>query len=211
MFTHGMQSGNDAGRINQFTRGSLLSDGDEHRPLHGLGRRLRFSAGERHGAKIISHSCGCSSSSPFSHGAHKSRPMATRSCLDAWWLGVLSYTFVMGFALPFMQMTVSYAALLLTPRSQRSDPNTEPREPPTGAAGHQKWSGSGGCVYMCWLPLLHLSTSAPCIKVSGLTFARALSLWSCCRDFQVELRLTPSPTPASPTLQEVLQDLLCSC
>ncbi|XP_020795380.2 somatostatin receptor type 5 [Boleophthalmus pectinirostris] len=38
---------------------------------------------------------------------------------DAWWLGVLSYTFVMGFALPFTVMTASYTALICTFRSQR--------------------------------------------------------------------------------------------
>lgn len=38
---------------------------------------------------------------------------------DSWWLGILSYTFVVGFALPFMVMTASYTALLLTLRSQR--------------------------------------------------------------------------------------------
>uniref|UniRef100_A0A667Y647 Somatostatin receptor type 2-like n=1 Tax=Myripristis murdjan TaxID=586833 RepID=A0A667Y647_9TELE len=38
---------------------------------------------------------------------------------DAWWLGFLTYTFVLGFALPFTVMTASYAALLLTLRSQR--------------------------------------------------------------------------------------------
>uniref|UniRef100_A0A3B3ZSI6 G-protein coupled receptors family 1 profile domain-containing protein n=1 Tax=Periophthalmus magnuspinnatus TaxID=409849 RepID=A0A3B3ZSI6_9GOBI len=38
---------------------------------------------------------------------------------DAWWLGVLSYTFVIGFALPFTVMTASYTALICTFRSQR--------------------------------------------------------------------------------------------
>ncbi|XP_072312434.1 somatostatin receptor type 5 [Eucyclogobius newberryi] len=38
---------------------------------------------------------------------------------DAWWLGVLSYTFVMGFGLPFTIMTASYTALIWTFRLQR--------------------------------------------------------------------------------------------
>ncbi|XP_029707507.1 somatostatin receptor type 2 isoform X2 [Takifugu rubripes] len=38
---------------------------------------------------------------------------------DTWWLGVLSYTFIMGFALPFTVMTATYTAMLLTIRSQR--------------------------------------------------------------------------------------------
>lgn len=38
---------------------------------------------------------------------------------DAWWLGILSYTFVMGFALPLTIMMISYTALLLTMRCQR--------------------------------------------------------------------------------------------
>ena len=38
---------------------------------------------------------------------------------DAWWLGVLSYTFAVGFALPFVVMLGSYAAMLFTLRSQR--------------------------------------------------------------------------------------------
>uniref|UniRef100_A0A673AM24 G-protein coupled receptors family 1 profile domain-containing protein n=1 Tax=Sphaeramia orbicularis TaxID=375764 RepID=A0A673AM24_9TELE len=42
---------------------------------------------------------------------------------NAWWLGILSYTFVMGFALPFTVMTASYAALLITLRYRlRSSP-----------------------------------------------------------------------------------------
>lgn len=47
---------------------------------------------------------------------------------DAWWLGVLSYTFVMGFALPFTVMLASYTAMLFTLRSQRleaSAPNND--------------------------------------------------------------------------------------
>ncbi|XP_061121065.1 somatostatin receptor type 5 [Syngnathus typhle] len=38
---------------------------------------------------------------------------------EMWWLGVLSYTFVLGFALPFVIMTSSYTALLLTLRRRR--------------------------------------------------------------------------------------------
>ncbi|XP_043086883.1 somatostatin receptor type 2 [Puntigrus tetrazona] len=38
---------------------------------------------------------------------------------DAWWLAFLSYTFVLGFALPFTVMIVFYTALLVTLRSSR--------------------------------------------------------------------------------------------
>ncbi|KAM3859819.1 somatostatin receptor type 2 [Diretmus argenteus] len=45
---------------------------------------------------------------------------------ESWWLGFITYTFVLGFALPFTVMTAAYTALLLTMRSQRLRAATPP-------------------------------------------------------------------------------------
>ncbi|XP_073684473.1 somatostatin receptor type 2 [Garra rufa] len=44
---------------------------------------------------------------------------------DSWWLAFLSYTFVLGFALPFTIMIVFYSALLVTLRNARQQTSME--------------------------------------------------------------------------------------
>ncbi|XP_054455133.1 somatostatin receptor type 5 [Anoplopoma fimbria] len=106
---------------------------------------------------------------------------------DAWWLGILSYTFVMGFALPFMVMTASYAALLLTLRAQRL------RAPPANPESHRmerqvtKMVVAVVVVFgMCWLPFYTFNFCSLYQTGVVLPFARAFEFvvllsysWSC--------------------------------
>uniref|UniRef100_A0A4W5Q142 G-protein coupled receptors family 1 profile domain-containing protein n=1 Tax=Hucho hucho TaxID=62062 RepID=A0A4W5Q142_9TELE len=48
---------------------------------------------------------------------------------DSWWLAFLSYTFVLGFALPSLVMTVSYTALVVTLRTHRCQANSPENGP----------------------------------------------------------------------------------
>ncbi|XP_034094532.1 somatostatin receptor type 2 [Gymnodraco acuticeps] len=109
---------------------------------------------------------------------------------DAWWLGVLSYTFVMGFALPFTVMTASYAALLLTMRSQwiRMTTTTTPNfETHRVESQVTKMVVAVVVVFgICWLPFYTLNFYALYQTGLYLTFARAFELivllsysWSC--------------------------------
>lgn len=107
---------------------------------------------------------------------------------DTWWLGILSYTFLMGFALPFMLMTVSYTVLLLTLRSQRlqsaSPPSQENRRPEQQVT---RMVVAVVVVFgLCWLPFYTFNFCS--LFQSSLTqnFARAFELavllsysWSC--------------------------------
>ncbi|XP_047464362.1 somatostatin receptor type 2 [Mugil cephalus] len=106
---------------------------------------------------------------------------------DAWWLGILFYTFVMGFALPFMVMMASYAALLLALRSQRL------RASPRNLEGHrleqQVTKTVVGVVLVfavCWLPFYAFNFCSLYQDGMALTFARAFEFvvllsysWSC--------------------------------
>ncbi|XP_033840853.2 somatostatin receptor type 5 [Periophthalmus magnuspinnatus] len=106
---------------------------------------------------------------------------------DAWWLGVLSYTFVIGFALPFTVMTASYTALICTFRSQRLralSPNQESQR-----LERQVTKMVVGVVVVfgiCWLPFYTFNFCS--LYHVGLVqnFARAFELvvllsysWSC--------------------------------
>lgn len=106
---------------------------------------------------------------------------------DAWWLGILSYTFVMGFALPFTVMTASYGALLLTLRSQRlkaSELNHESHR-----LERQVTKMVVGVVLVfgvCWLPFYTFNFYSLFQNGLVLTFARAFEFmvllsysWSC--------------------------------
>lgn len=108
---------------------------------------------------------------------------------DAWWLGVLSYTFVMGFALPFTVMTASYAGLLLTMRSQWIRMTTTTPNFETHRAESQVTKMVVAVVVVfgiCWLPFYTLNFYALSQTGLYLTFARAFELivllsysWSC--------------------------------
>lgn len=106
---------------------------------------------------------------------------------DTWWLGILSYTFVMGFALPFIVMTASYTALLLTLRSQRLKSMS-----PTHKSQKVEQQVTRMVIAVvvlfgtCWLPFYTLNFLS--LSQSGLvlTFARAFEFvvllsysWSC--------------------------------
>lgn len=106
---------------------------------------------------------------------------------DVWWLAVLSYTFVMGFALPFTVMTASYAALLLTMRSQRlraAAPNPESHR-----LERQVTKMVVAVVLafgLCWLPFYTFNFCSLYQTGLVLTFAQAFEFvvllsysWSC--------------------------------
>ncbi|XP_034414733.1 somatostatin receptor type 2 [Cyclopterus lumpus] len=106
---------------------------------------------------------------------------------DAWWLGILSYTFVMGFALPFTVMTASYAALLLTLRARRL------RAPPVNPESHRLERQLTNMVVavvvvfgVCWLPFYTFNFCSLYQTGMVLSFARAFEFvvllsysWSC--------------------------------
>ncbi|XP_040033535.2 somatostatin receptor type 5 [Gasterosteus aculeatus] len=106
---------------------------------------------------------------------------------DVWWLGVLSYTFVAGFALPFIVMTASYAALLLKLRAQRL------RAPPPNQESHRLERQVTEMVVavvvvfgVCWLPFYTFNFCSLYQTGVVLPFARAFEFvvllsysWSC--------------------------------
>ncbi|XP_069563531.1 somatostatin receptor type 2 [Brachyistius frenatus] len=106
---------------------------------------------------------------------------------DAWWLGILSYTFVMGFALPFTVMMASYAALLLTLRSQRIRASTPNHENHRLERQVTKMVVGVVVVFgMCWLPFYTFNFCSLYQSGLVLTFARAFEFvvllsysWSC--------------------------------
>ncbi|KAF7204878.1 somatostatin receptor type 5 [Nothobranchius furzeri] len=105
---------------------------------------------------------------------------------DDWWLGVLSYTFVVGFALPFMIMTLSYVATLMTLRSRRRStmPNHEGQRLEKQVT---KMVVAVVVVFgMCWLPFYTLNFCSLYQSGLELTFARTFEFvvllsysWSC--------------------------------
>ncbi|XP_061910954.1 somatostatin receptor type 5 [Entelurus aequoreus] len=127
---------------------------------------------------------------------------------DVWWLGILSYTFVLGFALPFTVMTASYTALLLTLRSQRlqaTTPNHENHRPERQVT---KMVVAVVIVFgMCWLPFYTFNFCS--MYETDLTFARAFDCvvllsysWSCANPILY--------TCLSDTFRRHFRTLLCS-
>ncbi|XP_019962437.2 somatostatin receptor type 2 [Paralichthys olivaceus] len=117
---------------------------------------------------------------------------------DTWWLGILSYTFVMGFALPFTMMIASYAALLLTLRLQRlrtSIPNQESHRL------EQQVTRMVVAVVVvfgvCWLPFYTFNFCSLYQSGLVLTFARA---------FECMVLLSYSWSCANPILYACLSD-----
>ncbi|XP_029312449.1 somatostatin receptor type 2 [Cottoperca gobio] len=139
---------------------------------------------------------------------------------DDWWIGVLSYTFVMGFALPFTVMTASYTALLLTMRSQRvRAATTSNYESNRVERQVTKMVVAVVLVFgMCWLPFYTLNFCALYQTGLVLTFARAFEFvvllsysWSCANPilyacfsdtFRRHFRTLLCPVPkSSPSMQ----------
>ncbi|KAF7647040.1 hypothetical protein LDENG_00178690 [Lucifuga dentata] len=117
---------------------------------------------------------------------------------DAWWLGVLSYTFVMGFALPFTVMTASYAVLLLTLRSQRlraASPNPESHRLERQVT---KMVVAVVVVFgICWLPFYMFNFCSLYQSGLVLTFTQA---------FEFVVLLSYSWSCANPVLYACLSD-----
>lgn len=108
---------------------------------------------------------------------------------DAWWLGVLSYTFVMGFALPFTVMTASYTAMLLTIRSRRLKAPTPMHQKKSQQLEQQVTKMVVAVVVvfgLCWIPFYTFNFCSLYQSHLGLTFSRAFEFvvllsysWSC--------------------------------
>ncbi|XP_028991480.1 somatostatin receptor type 5 [Betta splendens] len=117
---------------------------------------------------------------------------------DAWWLGVLTYTFAAGFAAPFAVMTAAYAALLLALRRQR-------RRAPAPARGAQRLERQVTRMVVavvavfgaCWLPFYTFNFWSLHQDGLFLTFARA---------FEVVVLLSYSWSCANPILYACLSD-----
>lgn len=117
---------------------------------------------------------------------------------DAWWLGVLSYTFIMGFALPFTVMTSSYTALLLTMRSQRLRATTPDHESHRLERQVTKMVVAVVVVFgVCWLPFYTFNFCSLYQTGLVLTFARA---------FEFVVMLSYSWSCANPILYACLSD-----
>lgn len=125
-------------------------------------------------------------------------PMALRFSADAglcipdivsetWWLGILSYTFVMGFALPFVVMTAAYTALLLTLRSQRLKSTSATHKSQKVEQQVTRMVVAVVVVFgTCWLPFYTFNFWSLYQSGLALTFARAFEFvvllsysWSC--------------------------------
>lgn len=108
---------------------------------------------------------------------------------DAWWLGVLSYTFVMGFSLPFVVMAASYTAMLLTIRSRRLKAPTSMYRKKSQKMEQQVTKMVVAVVVvfgLCWIPFYTFNFCFLDQSHLGLTFSRAFEFvvllsysWSC--------------------------------
>lgn len=110
---------------------------------------------------------------------------------DTWWLGILTYTFVLGFALPFVVMTATYTALLLTLRSQRLKSKSPTHKSQKAEQQVTRMVIAVVVVFgTCWLPFYTLnfwSLHQPLLIFDlALTFASAFEVivllsysWSC--------------------------------
>lgn len=106
---------------------------------------------------------------------------------DDWWLGILSYTFILGFALPFIVMMASHVALLIHLRSlhlRTSSPNQESHQ-----LEQQVTKMVVAVVIMfgiCWLPFYTFNFCSLYQNGLVLTFTKAFEFvvllsysWSC--------------------------------
>lgn len=121
---------------------------------------------------------------------------------DSWWLGVLSYTFTVGFALPFTAMTASYAATLLTIRSRRLKAPTPAHQKKSQQVERQVTKMVVAVVVvfgLCWIPFYTFNFCALYLSNPGLTFTRA---------FEVVVLLSYSWSCANPILYACLSNTL---
>ncbi|XP_019719065.1 somatostatin receptor type 5 [Hippocampus comes] len=127
---------------------------------------------------------------------------------EMWWLGVLSYTFVLGFALPFTIMSASYTALLLTLRSQRLRATVADRENRRPERQVTKMVVAVVVVFaLCWLPFYTVNFCS--MYQSNPNFARVFEFlvllsysWSCANPILY--------TCLSETFRKHFRALLCS-
>ncbi|XP_077358982.1 somatostatin receptor type 5 [Festucalex cinctus] len=127
---------------------------------------------------------------------------------EIWWLGVLSYTFILGFALPFIIMTASYTALLLTLKSRRFRATAADRENHRPERQVTKMVVAVVVVFgMCWLPFYTVNFCS--MYQNNLTFARMFAFlvllsysWSCANPILYAC--------FSDTFRRHFQTLLCS-
>ncbi|KAM9715634.1 somatostatin receptor type 2 [Menidia menidia] len=117
---------------------------------------------------------------------------------DAWWLGVLSYTFAVGFALPFTVIMASYTAML---RALRARP--APAPPANGDSQRLERQVTRMVVAVvavfgvCWLPFYAFNFCSLYQSGLELPFARA---------FEVAVLLSYSWSCANPILYACLSD-----
>lgn len=108
---------------------------------------------------------------------------------DNWWLGVLSYTFILGFALPFTVMTATYTAMLLTIRNQGLKTPTSEHQKRSQHLERQVTKMVVAVVVvfgLCWIPFYTFNFCSMYQNNLGLTFSRAFEFvvllsysWSC--------------------------------
>ncbi|KAG9333196.1 hypothetical protein JZ751_013369 [Albula glossodonta] len=134
-----------------------------------------------------------------SSGLCSVEPPSGYPSLDAWWLVFLSYTFVLGFALPFAIMTVAYGALLVAMRGRRGDGRL--RSPESQRQESQVTRMVVAVVLtfaVCWLPFYVLNFCS--LWLGGdllLDFSRG---------FEVVVLLSYSWSCANPVLYACLSD-----
>ncbi|XP_066520323.1 somatostatin receptor type 5 [Hoplias malabaricus] len=116
-----------------------------------------------------------------------------------WWITFLSYTFVLGFVLPFLVMTVFYSALVIRLRCARqrsssfSSPETHRLEKQV-----TKMVVAVVVVFgMCWLPFYVFNFCSLFLKSTTLSFARG---------FEVAVLLSYSWSCANPILYACLSE-----
>lgn len=106
---------------------------------------------------------------------------------DSWWLVFISYTFVLGFALPFTVMTVSYSSLVVTLRSQRRQGANQGHESHRLERQVTKIVVAVVLAFgVCWLPFYAFNFCSLYRTDLVLTFARGFEFvvllsysWSC--------------------------------
>ncbi|XP_024243371.1 somatostatin receptor type 2-like [Oncorhynchus nerka] len=106
---------------------------------------------------------------------------------DSWWLAFLSYTFVLGFALPSLVMTVSYTALVVTLRTHRCQASSPSQESHCLETQVTKMVVAVVLVFgVCWLPFYTFNFCSLYRMDLVLTFARGFEFvvllsysWSC--------------------------------